>query len=106
MSCSQTGYQCTGSAGVVLVLSHLNSNQATTVVNGSGTGKLLILKDSYANCFAQFTVDDYAETHLIDMRFFKGSVQKYIKEQGITEVLVLYNIPNFVVDTGIARYDK
>ena len=84
----------------------LNSNQATTVVNGSGKGKLLILKDSYANCFAQFTVDDYAETHLIDMRFFKGSVQKYIKEQDITEVLVLYNIPNFVVDTGIARCDK
>ena len=79
----------------------LNSNQSTTVVSGDGTGKLLILKDSYANCFAQFVVDDYEETHLIDLRFFRGDVQKYVEENGITEVLVLYNIPNFVSDKSI-----
>ena len=73
----------------------LNSNQSTTVVSGGGQGKLLILKDSYANCFAQFVIDDYAETHLIDLRFFKDSVSDYIAENGITQVLVLYNIPNF-----------
>lgn len=81
----------------------LNSNQATTVVSGDGSGKLLILKDSYANCFAQFVVDDYEETHLIDLRFFRGDVQKYVEENGITEVLVLYNIPNFVSDKGIVN---
>ncbi len=81
----------------------LNSNQSTTVIQGGGVGKLLILKDSYANCFSQFTVDDYAETHLIDLRFFKNSVTDYIRENGITQVLVLYNIPNFTQDTAIAR---
>lgn len=81
----------------------LNSNQSTTVVSGNGEGKLLILKDSYANCFAQFVIDDYAETHLIDLRFFKGSVSDYITENGITQVLVLYNIPNFAQDTAVAK---
>ena len=81
----------------------LNSNQSTTVVSGSGEGRLLILKDSYANCFAQFCADDFEETHLIDLRFFPGSVKDYIAEKGITEVLVLYNIPNFTSDTGVAR---
>lgn len=81
----------------------LNSNQSTTVVSGNGEGKLLILKDSYANCFAQFVIDDYAETHLIDLRFFKGSVSDYIAENGITQVLVLYNIPNFAQDTAVAK---
>lgn len=81
----------------------LNSNQSTTVVSGNGEGKLLILKDSYANCFAQFVVDDYAETHLIDLRFFKDSVSDYIAENGITQVLVLYNIPNFAQDTAVAK---
>ena len=84
----------------------LNSNQETTVITGPGSGKLLILKDSYANCFAQFTVDDFAETHLIDMRFFRGSVLKYIAENEITEVLVLYNIPNFTSDTAVARCNR
>ncbi len=81
----------------------LNSNQSTTVVSGPGEGRLLILKDSYANCFAQFVIDDYAETHLIDLRFFQGSVTDYIAENGITQVLVLYNIPNFAADTAIAK---
>lgn len=79
----------------------LNSNQSTTVVSGGGEGKLLILKDSYANCFAQFVIDDYAETHLIDLRFFRGSVSDYVAQNGITQVLVLYNIPNFASDTSI-----
>ena len=81
----------------------LNSNQLTTVVSGRGEGKLLIIKDSYANCFAQFLVDDYAETHLIDLRFYKDSVSNYIAQNGITRVLVLYNIPNFASDTAIAK---
>lgn len=79
----------------------LNSNQATTVVKGDGKGKLLILKDSYANTFAQFVIDEYEETHLIDLRFFKSSVSDYIKENGITEVLLLYNIPNFSSDVRV-----
>lgn len=81
----------------------LNSNQSTTVVSGSGEGKLLIIKDSYANCFSQFVIDDYAETLLIDLRFFRGSVKGYIEENGITQVLVLYNIPNFAQDTAVAK---
>jgi len=81
----------------------LNSNQSTTVVTGNGTGSLLILKDSYANCFAQFVIDDYAETHLIDLRFFKDNLSDYIAENNITEVLVLYNIPNFTSDTAISK---
>lgn len=79
----------------------LNSNQSTTVISGSGQGKLLILKDSYANTFSQFVIDEYEETHLIDMRFYTRSISEYIKANGITEVMVMYNIPNFAGDTGI-----
>lgn len=81
----------------------LNSNQATTVISGGGEGKMLILKDSYANCFAQFVVDDYVETHLIDLRFYQGSVTDYIEENGITQVLTLYNLPNFAADTALTK---
>ncbi len=73
----------------------LNSNQATTVVKGDGEGKLLIIKDSYANCFAQFVVGEYEETHMLDLRFYKNSVSDYIRDNGITEVLFLYSIPDF-----------
>ena len=73
----------------------LNSNQASTKICGSGNGRILIIKDSYANCFAQFLPEDYEEVHMIDPRFFTGDVAEYIEKHGITEVLVIYNIPNF-----------
>lgn len=80
----------------------LNSNQAQTVIEGSGkSGKLLLIKDSYGNTFAQFPVEDYAEVHVIDLRFFKGDVLEYAKENSITDTLVLYGTQNFVKDTNI-----
>ena len=80
----------------------LNSNQAQTVIEGSGdSGRLLLIKDSYGNTFVQFPVEDYAEVHVIDLRFFRGDVTEYARENGITDVLVLYGAQNFVKDTAL-----
>ena len=43
------------------------------------------------------------ETHLIDIRFFGRNDSDYIQENGITEILVLYNIPNFCTDVSVER---
>lgn len=53
------------------------------MVSGNGEGKLLILKDSYANRFSQFVISDYTETHLIDPCFYKDSVTNYVEKNGI-----------------------
>lgn len=80
----------------------LNSNQAQTVIEGSGkSGKLLLIKDSYGNTFSQFPMEDYAEVHVLDLRFFKGDVTEYAKENGITDTLVLYGTQSFVKDTRL-----
>ncbi len=81
----------------------LNGNQSETEIKGRNPqgGKLLLIKDSYANTFAQFALEDYAEVHLIDLRYYKSSVIDYIKEQGITDVLILYNLKNFAADQDI-----
>lgn len=80
----------------------LNSNQAQTVIEGSGkSGKFLLIKDSYGNTFSQFPVEDYAEVHVLDLRFFKGDVTEYAKENDITDALVLYGVQNFVKDTNL-----
>ena len=80
----------------------LNSNHAQTVIEGSGkSGKLLLIKDSYGNTFSQFPVEDYAEVHVLDLRFFKGDVAEYAKENDITDALVLYGVQNFVKDTNL-----
>ena len=46
-------------------------------------------------------MEDYAEVHVLDLRFFKGDVAEYAKENGITDTLVLYGMQNFVKDMNI-----
>ena len=80
----------------------LNSNQAQTVIQSNGkSGRLLLIKDSYGNTFSQFPVEDYAEVHVLDLRFFKGDVTEYATENGITDALALYGVQNFVKDTNL-----
>lgn len=78
-----------------------NSNQATTVISGDGEKNLLLIKDSFANTFAQFVIDEYNATHMIDMRFYRGSITDYIAKNNIDEVLVLYSVPSFAEDEYI-----
>ncbi len=81
----------------------LNSNQAQTVIQGGGeSGKLLLVKDSFGNSFAQFPVEDYAEVHMVDLRFFRENLTDYIRENGITEVLAVYGIPNLANDVRLS----
>lgn len=68
----------------------------TGVENGK---KLLLIKDSYANTFVQFLVSDYEEIQMVDLRYFKASLTDYAAKQKFTEVLVLYQIKNFVQES-------
>lgn len=84
-----------------------NGNQGITKIKGYGNeGKLLIIKDSYANTFAQFATADYKEVHLIDLRNTYMSIDQYIEEQQITDVLVLYNFINFTQDNHLYLLNK
>jgi hypothetical protein len=81
----------------------LNSNQAQTVIQGGGqSGNLLLIKDSFGNSLAQFPAEDYAEVHMVDLRFFRDSLTDYIRDNGITEVLVVYGIPNLTNDAALS----
>lgn len=68
--------------------------------------KLLLIKDSYAHCFTPFAINHYEETVMIDFRYYRGSVSELIETEGITDVLVLYNIPNFVADKNTSSFLK
>lgn len=85
----------------------LNSNQAETVIQGSGaagSGKLLLIKDSYGNTFAQFPSEQFEEVRVLDLRFWRGNLMDYAKQNGITDLLVLYGTQNFVSDTVLSLF--
>ena len=57
---------------------------------GSGR-KIAVVKDSFANAFAPYLSANYEEVHLIDYRYWYGDLNKYLKDNGIKEVLFLNN---------------
>lgn len=65
--------------------------------------RLLIIKDSYAHCFAPFAALHFEETHMIDLRYYNGKISNFIEEQGITDILVLYQIPGFLKDRNVSK---
>lgn len=64
--------------------------------------KLLVFKDSYANCFVPFLLPYYNEIVMIDPRYYYDNVQTLITNKGITDVLFLYNMDTFLNDNSLA----
>jgi hypothetical protein len=63
---------------------------------------LLLLKDSYANCFVQFLLPYYKNITIIDPRYYEDDINQLIETNGITDVLFLYNVNTFEEDHSLA----
>lgn len=64
-------------------------------------GKLLVIRDSYANCMGCFLADAYREVVLADLRYYKQPLQDLCREEGFDRILVLYSVGNFMTDSNI-----
>lgn len=83
-------------------------NYAETVITNSNTGNetpknLLVVKDSFANSFVPFLTNEYDHIYMIDLRYYKGDMGEYLLSNNITDVMVLYNISNFVSDKNVSK---
>ena len=65
--------------------------------------KLLIIKDSYANCFLSFAMQDFSQIDIVDLRYFNENLGDYMKEKEYTDILVLYNAAGFAEDASVAK---
>lgn len=63
--------------------------------------KLLVLKDSYGNSMIPFLTEDFAEITIVDPRYYYDNLSELIKQQGITDILFLYNANTFFSDTSL-----
>ena len=62
---------------------------------------LLVLKDSYANCFVPFLAAHYRSIIMIDPRYYYGDLEELIQVEGVDEVLYLYNANTFFSDSSL-----
>lgn len=82
----------------------LGGNQPLCVIKSQAVGpKILILRDSYSDSLAPFLTQRFSEVHLFDLRYNRSGIQDYIAENGIDQVLILYNFSNFIEETNLFR---
>lgn len=83
----------------------LNGNQSiVTVENGNVDNDkvLLVVKDSYANCFVPFLINHYEKIVVLDTRYYRMGVTAAAEEIGATDILFLFNLNTLDTDTAIA----
>ena len=68
----------------------------TTTLNGK---KLLIFKDSFANCFIPLLTPHYETIVIIDPRYFTDDINDILSDTDFTDLLYLYNVNTFLEDT-------
>ncbi len=80
----------------------LGGNQPLCVIkNSEGQGKLLLIRDSYADSMAPFLALHFEEVHLLDPRYYRYSAAKYAEENGLDAIAVVYSVPNFITDRNL-----
>ncbi|MDD8048177.1 MAG: DHHW family protein [Thomasclavelia sp.] len=67
----------------------------------SNNKKLLIFKDSYANCFIPFIAPYYSEITIVDPRYYYDDINTLIEDNQINEVMFVYNMNTFYSDTSL-----
>ncbi|MBN7774582.1 DHHW family protein [Clostridium aminobutyricum] len=83
------------------------NNALTTIHTGIKNGKkILVIKDSYAHCFIPFLTKDFETIVAVDMRYYKQNPAKLIKEENITDLLILYNIVQYTNDRNFVFLSK
>ena len=65
--------------------------------------KLLVIKDSYANCFVPFLIRDFGAIDMLDVRYYNQLVSELIRNGEYTDCLFLYNAAGFAEDAALGR---
>ena len=79
----------------------LDGNNGYSVIEGNGTGSILVVKDSYANSFIPYLTENYAKIGVVDFRNFKYGLDSTIAQEGYDQILILYNFQTFIADTNL-----
>lgn len=66
--------------------------------------KVLLVHDSFGDCMMSFLALGVANLDAIDLRYFTGSLETYIKETQPDVVILMYNIGELVVDVDMSDH--
>lgn len=65
------------------------------------SGKILVIRDSFANCFGCFLADAYETVLMVDLRYYRKPIKELIEAERPDDILILYSVNNFMKDGNI-----
>ena len=84
----------------------LGGNNGYTTIEGDGTGSILVVKDSYANCFVPYLTANYAKIGVVDFRGYHYGLDSLIEKEGYDQILILYNFQTFLSDRDVINLNR
>ena len=64
------------------------------------SGKLLVVKDSYAHSLLPLLADNYSEIYVVDLRYYHQSVSELARENGIENIVFINNLDFISTDNN------
>ena len=81
----------------------LHGNNGLSRVEGDGEGKILVIKDSYANSFVPYLTANYGAIDVVDFRNYNYGLDQLIAANDYDQILVLYSYASFTTDPYLYR---
>ncbi len=78
-----------------------NYSKLTVTTSLTNNRKLIVIKDSYANCLIPLLTPYFAKITVLDPRYMTESVESVLEEDDYTDALFLYNVNTLLQDTSI-----
>ena len=73
--------------------------------NAEAEGRLLVIRDSFGNCLGGFLAENYEETVLVDLRYYREDVARLARDGNFDRILVVYDAGNFMDDLNFAKIE-
>ena len=107
LSCERIQSDGTSSEGVLIDMSRLSSSDMYSMYLGEdipvlkiktsaqSEKKLLVIKDSYADCFIPFLTQHYSEITVVSSDILEGSLSEFVDVNEYPQTLFMFGIENF-----------
>lgn len=92
-----------GSANAYLSFMGGDQHMVKVVTGTPSNRKVLIIKDSYGNAVPGYLFFSFGEVHVVDFRYFPYSLKEYVNSNGITDILLAFNIFNACNPSNMKR---
>jgi len=95
-----------GSGNAYLTFMGGDQHLVKVVTGTPSSRKLMIIKDSYGNTLPGYLFYSFSEVHVVDFRYFKRNMAKYVGENNITDIVIAFNVFNACSSSAAAKIKK